>query len=255
MSESDHDYALVVMLNESESTGDRLTFTVQKVNQADLDPDQTRVAIIENEGVQTKIALPTSLVAPLPEGDEDTTTYLQNVVLQGLESVAKVKPDCIESLEESSNNINIVLQENEEASEVEKSPEHKEEREQVQNNDENEDGKENNTESYIFEDLSVIQSMLSSLKEKGSKEDATYPVEIEGETVPVCIQLSEEADVKNEEDETIEKMMCEEAEPKLTKLFKCGVCDSTYTTKYSLNIRKYTIVASYQKSTHVFVLH
>ena len=111
MSDSDHDYALVVMLNQSESTGEKLTFTLQKVNQSEIDSEQTRVAFIDNEGIQAKIALPASIMTNIQDGDKEANTYLQNVVLQSLESVAKSQSERLDFLEDSSSNsINIVLE-------------------------------------------------------------------------------------------------------------------------------------------------
>jgi len=203
MTESDHDYALVVMLNDSESNGEKLTFTVQKVNETELDPEQ-RYTIIDNDGIQTKIALPTSLVPSLnqqmTEHDDAANAYLQSVVLQSLESVAKGKPGTMDSLEAPANNISIVLQEQ---TDVEKS---------------------------IFEDLTAIQSMLSSLKEKGSTE---VPVEQEVNKVdetqpPTMVHITPEPS------QTVDNSILDETVQ--SKLFKCEICDATYTTKYSLNI-------------------
>ena len=236
MSDSDHDYALVVMINESESTGEKLTFTLQKVNQSEIDPEQTRVAFIDNDGIQAKIALPASILTDLQEGDRETSTYLQNVVLQGLESVAKSQSDCLDVLEDCSNSINIVLDGSSNSSSIEIN------KQQYQDEGISEETKEDldagveseaHNEICVFQDLSAIQAMLGNLKEKTftSDSESQLSVKIDGKTIPIQMEMDESEELDGDITDILSPEIA-----KYTKLYKCGLCDMTYTTKYSLNI-------------------
>lgn len=252
-SESDHDYSLVVMLNESESTEEKLTFTLQKIDHSQIDPDQTSVAIIENEGIQAKIALPANILGNLGDNDEVTNEYLQNIVLKGLASVtnslsSQSTAECIDMLEDGSNEINIILDQTGNSNaevEQEKNEDGGIDNEDVCDNDDEVD--ENNIITNTankcaevgpngnicdFQDLSVIQAMLGNLKEKTFEgaSQSQLTVNIDGKTIPIRMNLAGSEESESELADMLEH------DQKYTKLYKCGLCDMTYTTKYSLNI-------------------